>query len=216
MCEWIISLIASRDLWITMLSSVIGGLVAFFIAKYQVTKSQEESEKVREEDNKRYKIEQNQLIERDRRENEESQKRIITFVEETAMRARDIELIKMQIKECDDSIAFLTKIPIILGEIGMRLNNNEDSQELGELGFDLFVASDKLFIASKIVGMDESVTSICGDICNIVHSMLIGGENKIVNKSVFIKEGRNISTYTGSLARSFTNRREALITELRK
>ena len=227
MRDWLIGIVASENFWSSVISSAIGGLVAFFIAKYQVKKSQEDFEKKRLEDNKRYQIEQEQLKEKARQEIEESQKRIITFVEATAKRTRDMEFIKMQIKDCDDSIAALLKIPMIISKIEGLLNGIKESMLLGnefkddqnlftELALELLRLSNDLVTTSKIAGLSEAVISNCEFIRGKTFLALGNVESNIVNEKVFIEEGKTISLYCGDLNRSFTERRETLIIEFGK
>lgn len=106
--EWFYLLFSSPDFWTTLISALIGGLVAFGIAFLQVKKSEREMKQQRHDDNVRH-----------AKEIEEAQKRVLLQINETKKHEREMVFVRTQLEECKNSIDFISKLPDAISDINL-------------------------------------------------------------------------------------------------
>src|SRR5690625_3285158 len=99
-----IQLVSSPDIWSSLITALIGGGVAYYIARFQVKKSEEGLTQQRAEDNARHVIEL-----------EEAQKRVLLQINGTKKHEREMELVRIQLGYCNDCMEALESIsdPIV-------------------------------------------------------------------------------------------------------
>lgn len=97
-----------QEFWIALTTALIGGFVAYLIARLQVRKSERNLEQQRKEDNDRH-----------LKELEEAQKRVLFQINETRKHEREMVFVRTQLEECKNSIDFISKLPDLISDINL-------------------------------------------------------------------------------------------------
>lgn len=117
MKEWFIQLISSHNFWSSLITALVGGAIAYFIAKIQVKKSEKEITTQRIEDNTRHV-----------QELEEAQKRVLLQINEMKKHEREMELLRIQLGYCNESMASVVSISELLAPLIEKVFDYNDAR----------------------------------------------------------------------------------------